>query len=406
MQKPIASSQQLTANSQQPIASSQQRTANGEQRTAGLYLHIPFCKQACSYCNFHFSTSLSNKDDLLKALHEEINQRSEYLESAELASIYFGGGTPSLLSAQEINSLLETIAALHQVSPDAEITIEANPDDLTSEKISALRDTSVNRLSIGIQSFYEDELKYMNRAHNAKEGIIALERAMQAGFKSLTMDLIYGTPFLTEQRWIESLHKVGDIGIPHLSAYQLTIEPKTALGHQINKGLSPAPNDDATVRQFEMLMDWAEASGYEHYEISNLARHGHRAIHNSNYWKGIPYLGIGPSAHSFNGREREWNIANNTLYIKGIIAGSAREGIETLTDKERYNEYVMTGLRTIDGVQLEKIRSFGQQYLDHFNTSAKLYLESKQLVLADERVTLTMEGKLFADRIAAELFMV
>lgn len=399
MQKPAVNSHQLTANIPQ-------RTANSERQTAGIYLHIPFCKQACSYCNFHFSTSLANKDELLQALHEEIKQRSEYFEGAELASIYFGGGTPSLLSAQEINSLLETIAALHPISADAEITLEANPDDLTAEKISVLRDTAINRLSIGIQSFYEDELTYMNRAHNAQEGLDALERAMQAGFKSLTMDLIYGTPFLTEQRWIESLNKVADIGIPHLSAYQLTIEPKTALGHQISKGLSPAPNDDATVRQFEMLMDWAEASGYEHYEISNLAKPGHRAMHNSNYWKGIPYLGIGPSAHSFNGREREWNVANNALYIKGIEAGSARDGIETLNNTERYNEYVMTGLRTVEGVEEKKLLQFGQDMMQDFKRIAEQYVTSGHMTYSEKDWKLTRKGRYFADRIASELFVV
>lgn len=383
-----------------------QPIANSKQPIAGIYIHIPFCKQACSYCNFHFSTSLANKDALLKALHEEIKQRREYLKGAELASIYFGGGTPSLLSAKEINSLIETIRAFHPVNPDAEITLEANPDDLTSEKITALRNTAINRLSIGIQSFYEDELKYMNRAHNAKEGVEALERAVQAGFKSLTMDLIYGTPFLTAQRWIKSLNKVVDIGIPHLSAYQLTIEPKTALGYQINKGLSPAPNDDTTVRQFEMLMDWAEASGYEHYEISNLAKPGHRAVHNSNYWKRIPYLGIGPSAHSFNGREREWNVAHNARYVSGIETGTAREGVEMLSETERYNEYVMTGFRTIEGVDLSHIAKYGEAYKGHFESSVVPFLESGQVVRIDDHWMLTRTGRCFADRIASELFMV
>lgn len=343
---------------------------------------------------------------MLIALHEELTLRQTYLDGTLIESIYFGGGTPSLLSAREINSLLDTIASSHPVSSDAEITLEANPDDLTSEKILALRDTSINRLSIGIQSFYEDELKYMNRAHTAQEGVDALERAMQAGFRSLTMDLIYGTPFLTEHRWRDSLNRVAHIGIPHLSAYQLTIESKTTLGHQIKKGLSPAPNDEATVRQFEMLMEWAEESGYEHYEISNLATRGHRAVHNSNYWKGISYLGIGPSAHSFNGREREWNLSNNTLYINGIEVGTAREDIETLTDKERYNEYVMTGLRTMEGVDTDYLTRFGQDYVDYFKTSVISYLESGQMKNIGGMLSLTREGRLFADRIASELFAV
>ncbi|HLF64772.1 MAG TPA: radical SAM family heme chaperone HemW [Saprospiraceae bacterium] len=404
MQTLKANGEWLTANSDLSKALSPE--ASSQKPVAGIYIHIPFCKQACSYCNFHFSTSLANKDALLIALHEELRLRLDYLAGADIESIYFGGGTPSLLSAKEIENLLEAISSLYTVTSNAEITLEANPDDLTSDKVWELKGTLVNRLSIGIQSFYDDELKYMNRAHTAKEGFAALERAKNAGFRSLTMDLIYGTPLLTEQRWIESLQRVADFGIPHLSAYQLTIEPKTVLAHQINKGISPAPNDEATVRQFEMLMDWAIDFEYEHYEISNLAKPGHRAVHNSNYWKGIPYLGIGPSAHSFNGREREWNIANNALYINGIAKGNARQGIETLTEKELYNEYMMTGLRTVEGVEIVKLSRYALHFQEHFMESVIPYLTQGKVRFTGGSWILTRTGKFLADRIASELFVV
>lgn len=371
---------------------------------AGIYLHIPFCRQACTYCNFHFSTQLQHKPALLDALLQEIRLRSDFLEHAPVRSVYFGGGTPSLLSAEEIRRIMDTITALHSVTADAEITLEANPDDLSQDDLDALRDTPVNRLSIGIQSFYDDELQYMHRLHHAAQGIASLERAMQAGFASLTMDLIYGTPLLTPQRWKDSLQRVADMGIPHLSAYQLTVEPKTALAHQIRTGESPAPDDENTVMQFDMLMDWADASGFAHYEISNLAKPGHRAIHNSNYWKGMSYIGIGPSAHSFNGCEREWNIANNARYIKAIKHGSARESSEVLSPADRYNEYVMTGLRTMEGVSESVVSEFGPEYYSHFIQCIAVSVAAGLVKMKTGSWALTRKGKHFADKIAAECF--
>lgn len=371
-----------------------------------IYIHIPFCKQACSYCNFHFSTSLQNKAALLQALEKELELRRDYLPDRQLSSVYFGGGTPSLLSVEELNSVIDKINTYFTIGPDAEITLEANPDDLTKDKVAQLQDTPVNRLSIGVQSFYDDELMYMNRAHNAVESMRALELVNAADFRSWTMDLIYGTPLLTEERWRESLERVADLGAPHLSAYQLTIEPKTVLAHQIRQGQSPAPDDAATAIQFEMLMDWADAAGYEHYEISNLAIPGHRAMHNSNYWKGQPYLGIGPSAHSFDGRQREWNISNNALYIKRIDTGSAREDSEILSIDERYNEYVMTGLRTIEGINEEQLIAFGANYHQHFIAGAETFIRDGLMQQTERGWALTRSGKLLADRIASELFFV
>ena len=343
---------------------------------------------------------------MLDALQQEIRLRSGYLDDLPLHSIYLGGGTPSLLTAEELNTLFQTIRAYVTVEPGAEITLEANPDDLTAEKISQLRDTPVNRLSIGIQSFYDDELRYMHRAHNVAEGLRALEAVSAAGFTSWTMDLIYGTPQLTEQRWAESLYRVTDLGAPHLSAYQLTVEPKTALAHQIRQGTSPAPDDNATAQQFGVLMDWAEHSGYDHYEISNLARPGKRAVHNSAYWQGSPYLGIGPSAHSFNGLRREWNISNNALYINSIANGSAREGFEVLTSDERYNEYVMTGLRTLEGIHSAELNTIGKEYAMHVTAGVQPFVDEGYVLKTASGWALTRSGRFIADKIASELFVV
>jgi oxygen-independent coproporphyrinogen-3 oxidase len=371
-----------------------------------LYIHIPFCKQACSYCNFHFSTSLGQKDAMLSALHDELRLRKDYLKGAALKSIYLGGGTPSILTSEELTKLFNVIEEHYRVEADAEITLEANPDDLTSEKIVELRDTPINRLSIGVQSFYDDELQYMNRAHNAKEAVASLEQVSRAGFKSWTADLIYGTPLMTDERWSENLARITSLGAPHLSAYQLTIENGTAIAHQIRQGLSSSPDDAATAAQFEALMDWADSSGYEHYEISNLAKPGHRAVHNSSYWQRTPYLGVGPSAHSFRDISREWNIANNALYIKSIATGSAQEGSETLTPDERFNEFIMTGLRTIEGISREGLLSFGDSYYAHFTAGVVEFIDTHQMQEVSGRWMLTKSGKMFADRIAAELFMV
>ena len=372
---------------------------------AGLYLHIPFCRQACHYCDFHFSTSLRLKEPLLCALLRELELRRDYLRGAELQSIYFGGGTPSVLEVEELERLLDKIFALHRVAPDAEITLEANPDDLSPEKCRRLAATPVNRLSIGIQSFHDEDLRFMNRAHDARQAHAALRAALDAGFENLTLDLIYGTPTLDDERWLDNLRQALSYGVPHLSCYSLTVEPRTALAAFIQQGKAPAPDEAAAARQFELLMDFAAAAGFEHYEISNFARPGFIARHNSAYWKGLPYLGIGPSAHSFDGRSRCWNIAHNPRYIRALERGELPAQTETLTPAQRYNEYVLTGLRTRWGCTLEGVRRFGEELPAHFLRAAEPHLRSGALLRRGECFALSRAGKLLADRIALDLFV-
>ena len=328
---------------------------------AGIYIHIPFCKQACVYCNFHFSTSLNMKEDMLAAIHAELELQKHYLESPAIETLYLGGGTPSLLTADEINKLTDHIATHYNIGTLKEYTIETNPDDLTHAYIQSLKNTPVNRFSIGVQSFFDADLRYMNRAHNAQEADYAIKAAQDAGFSNITIDLIYGTPGLTDNNWQHNLRQVDNLGIPHFSAYALTVEEKTALHHNIKAGKSQPVNPEQAAHQFEMLMDFAAQTGFEHYEISNLAKPGHRALHNTNYWLGVPYIGIGPSAHSFNGITRQWNIANNALYIKSLLADrKINFEQEILTTEQRLNEYIMTSLRTSWGLNLDKVtKEFG-----------------------------------------------
>ncbi len=378
---------------------------------SGLYLHIPFCKQACHYCNFHFSTSLKYKGEMVAALLREMEWRKDYLDGAALRSIYFGGGTPSLLSDEELQLIFEKIYKLFEVEPDAEITLEANPDDLMVAKLMALRQTPVNRLSIGIQSFFEADLRFMNRAHTAKEAKDCIENALSVGFQNLTVDLIYGAPTTPDTHWEANLQTVFDYQIPHVSCYALTVEPKTALDHFIKTGKTPAVDEEQAARQFETLMRLMRAQGYEHYEISNFAKPGHYARHNSSYWLGAPYLGIGPAAHSFNGSSRQWNIAHNANYLKTIAENHALGyyppqlfEIESLTPAQRYNEYIMTSLRTNWGCNVLHIKNIQEKFETYFLHHVQPYLRSG-LIINDKTVFfLTDQGRLLADKIATELF--
>ncbi len=376
---------------------------------SGLYLHIPFCKQACHYCNFHFSTTLKLRGEVLQAMEKELELTRDYLQGEKLESVYLGGGTPSLLTAAELDRLFKKIEALHDIAPDAEITLEANPDDLSEDKLKVLRDSPVNRLSIGVQSFAEADLQFMNRAHNAQEARACIEMAQKAGFNQLTIDLIYGSPTTSDVQWADNLRIAMQYDIPHLSAYCLTVEPKTALGHFVETGKAQPVDDEQAARQFEMLMAAARARGFEQYEISNFARNRQYARHNSSYWQGAPYLGIGPSAHSFNGaRTRRWNVANNALYIKALQTENPDlqtwSEQEVLTPEERYNEYVMTGLRTIWGVDLRKVAELGTHFSDYFLKVADPYLKNGTIRQEENQYVLTGSGKLLADRIAMELF--
>ena len=373
-----------------------------------IYFHIPFCKHACHYCDFHFSTSLKYKGELILALQKEIALRADYLTDKTIPSIYFGGGTPSLLTADDIQYLIAEVARHFQIANDAEITLEANPDDLDKAKVDALRHTPINRFSIGIQSFYEEDLRWMNRAHNASEAEASIKRVQDAGLENITADLIYGYPLLTNAKWTSNMRRLLDFDIPHISSYAMTIEEKTALAHFIRQGKTAPIQESQSAEQMNMLIDTLAGHGFEHYEISNFARNGQYAKHNTSYWQGRHYLGIGPSAHSFNGRSRSWNIANNARYIEGITTESPVYETEQLSDDDRFNEYVMTSLRTMWGIDLEKVKvDFGSDAVQHLRTHGTLFVEQQDVEWVQERFfRLTSKGKLIADFIASELFII
>ena len=372
---------------------------------AGIYLHIPFCKQACHYCNFHFSTSLKQKDLMVQSIIQEIALQKDYLGGAPLKSVYFGGGTPSLLTKKDLDEIFDTINKYHQLDKSVEITLEANPDDLSPEKLQQLAQTPINRLSIGTQSFFEEDLTWMNRAHTATEAHTCIQNAQAAGFDNLTIDLIYGTPTTNHDRWRQNIQKAIDLNIPHISCYCLTVEPDTALDHFVKKGTKAAVDEEKAAQQFEILMQQMEANGYEHYEISNFAKPDCHARHNSNYWLGAHYVGIGPSAHSFNGLSRQWNIAHNAKYIKALQTGKLPFEQEILSVEQQYNEYILTALRTKWGCQLKKIRTWGSSYEQYFLKSVEPYLQNDLVVETTGIYRLSKKGKLLADRIAMELFL-
>lgn len=373
---------------------------------AGIYIHIPFCRQACSYCNFHFSTSLANKTPLLVALGEEIGARAAELQGQTIETIYFGGGTPSLLSADEINTLCEIVRKNYNVAPVIELTLEANPDDLTADYLASLRDeTPVNRLSIGLQSFVANDLAFMNRAHDVAQARECLAEAQKKNFHNLSVDLIYGTPTLSDAAWRENLKVVFDLQIPHLSCYGLTVEEKTALAYKIEKKQLPALDEEKSARHFEILLAAIEENGYEQYEISNFCRPPQYAQHNTNYWKGANYIGIGPAAHSFDGQSRRWNIANNALYIKYLSAGEAYFEIETLSPANIFNEYMLTAFRTKWGVEKSRLAALPEAQQLHFQKEVQKHVRYKNIVENDAIFKLSDAGKLLADHIIADLFL-
>ena len=367
---------------------------------SGIYIHIPFCRQACHYCNFHFSTSLRYKNELIDALLKEIELQRRNFNDDAINTVYFGGGTPSLCSIEDINTIVTRLRAYFNIVSTAEITLEANPDDITAEKLEGWKHSGINRLSIGIQSFFEEDLAWMNRAHNASQAVDCLQLAIK-NFNNITVDLIYGSPGLTMDKWKQNVDTVLNLGIPHLSCYALTVEPKTPLDKMIRQAQSPPVDPDIQSEQFLLLMDWLERAGYEHYEISNFARPGHRSQHNSSYWQGKNYLGLGPSAHSFDGQARWWNIANNNKYIESINNGIVPFEKEILTAVQKKNEYTMISLRTAEGLGLLRFDEEGRQ---HLATRSQKYINEGYLLLADGFLKLTRRGKLLADGIAADLF--
>ena len=374
---------------------------------AGIYIHIPFCKQACNYCDFHFSTSLKMKSSFVAALLMEIELRKSVFENQSIESIYLGGGTPSLLNASELTLIFEKLASSFSISPDAEITLEANPDDLTFEKIQELKTTPVNRLSIGIQSFRDADLKFMNRAHTSSEALSSINMCKEAGFTNLTIDLIYGTPGMDENAWLENLQTAFKLNIPHISSYALTVEEKTALHYQILANKTPELDEQQSALQFEILMAEMKNNGYEQYEISNFCKPNSYSRHNSSYWKKDNYLGLGPSAHSFLGDKRLWNVSNNGKYIKSLEKGILPLQEECLTVRDRYNEYVMTSLRTKWGCSLQVIETdFSLEFANYFKEEIQSYVVQGYVNLDMEVYYLTESGKLLADRIASDLFKV
>ncbi len=373
-----------------------------------IYFHIPFCKQACHYCDFHFSTSLQYKEEMILALQKEVALRAQYLTDKTIRSIYFGGGTPSLLTAEEIEHLIGNVAKHFEIANDAEITLEANPDDLDKAKVQALRHTPINRFSIGIQSFYEEDLRWMNRAHHASEAEASIKRVQDAGFENITADLIYGYPLLTNAKWQSNMEKLLTFNIPHISSYAMTVEQKTALAHFIRIGKTAPMQEPQSAEQMNMLIDTLTENGFAHYEISNFAKNEQYAKHNTAYWQGRHYLGIGPSAHSFNGKSRSWNIANNIRYMEGIAIGKPVFETENLSREDQFNEYIMTSLRTMWGIDLEKIvRDFGTDSKQYLVSHIQYFIDQQEVELIQKRyLTLTVKGKLLADYIASELFIV
>lgn len=371
-----------------------------------IYLHIPFCKQACYYCDFHFSTSLSQKEAVVEAICQEIRLQKSYLKKTHISTIYFGGGTPSILDETSLETIFSTLHQTFTILPDAEITLEANPDDISVAKLAIFKKFGINRLSIGIQSFHEPHLKQMNRAHNAHEAETCVKLAQDAGIDNITIDLIYAIPAPDHQILYSDLAKVEALNLQHVSAYCLTIEPQTVFGKWTKQGKMPNIDDDFSAQQFSILVENLQRMGYEQYEISNFARNQHYSKHNTSYWKQEEYLGIGPSAHSFNGVSRQYNIANNTKYVQQIGTGIIPATLEILTKEDQINEYLLTGLRTIWGCKIEYLDSIlGSSFLDLQKSYLQPILRAGHLEIIEHTLKLTEAGKLFADRIASDLFV-
>lgn len=371
---------------------------------SGLYLHIPFCRQACTYCDFHFSTNLEKKAALVAAMCQEIKMRKEELQDKKLRSIYFGGGTPSVLALEELWKILDTIHSTFQAEKNAEVTFELNPEDAEAGYLAEIRKMGINRLSVGLQSFDDKELMWMNRIHSAQQSVQCIIDAQKAGFENISIDLIYGSRFQSEKSWKDTLKKVFDLGVPHISSYNLTIEGRTKLNNLLQKREEPEVDPDLSSRQFDMLMEETEGNGYEHYEISNFAKPGFMAVHNSNYWRGIPYMGVGPAAHSFNGLNRSFNIKSNAGYIQAIEGGKKFSEEEILSDMDRYNEYVLTRLRTSWGCDLDEIaEQFGHKYKEYFLKN--LHMHEQYIIREKSKIILNQKGKHFADGIASDLFL-
>jgi oxygen-independent coproporphyrinogen-3 oxidase len=393
-------------DSEQKINNFHNSSSLGRLGGAGLYIHIPFCKQACHYCDFHFSTSMKKKAEMVLALAKELQLRKKEFQKESVATIYFGGGTPSVLTPAEIRFLIDVIYENYTVEAAPEITLEANPDDLSEDRITAFAALGINRLSIGIQSFFEEDLNLMNRAHNSEEAQKCLEIATRY-FDNISLDLIYGIPGMTNERWRQNIETALSFGIPHISSYALTVEPKTALNKLIQTGKIASPNDEVAQEHFMILVETLQENGFVHYELSNFGKENYFSQNNSAYWLGKKYLGIGPSAHSYDGDSRSWNVSNNAMYLKAIQNNELPlpNEIEKLTLEDRYNEYVMTGLRTIWGVSILRIEEeFGIVFLNYLKKQSQKFIDDGLLSIDDGILKPTLKGKFLTDGIASDLF--
>lgn len=372
---------------------------------SGIYIHIPFCKQACSYCDFYFTTHLLNKNDFLNALHKEIEYRKNYVNGQTIETIYFGGGTPSQLSTSELHSIIVKIKDSFNLVNQPEITVESNPDNLTENYLLALKEIGVNRLSIGIQSFFDEDLELMNRAHKSEEAIGCVHTAREIGFNNISIDLIYGLPNSNLAKWQKNIKTAISLNPQHISAYNLTIEEGTPMAYSVAKNRVTLPSDEEIVAQHNLLVESLAKAGFEHYETSNFAKVGCRSKHNSSYWKGSHYLGLGPSAHSYNGTSRSWNIASTKKYVEAINNGEDFSETETLTEKDKINEFIMTGLRTIEGINLNHFeKNFGPAQLKGLIAASQNHIKKGFLEHSSNRLYITLSGKVLLDGITADLF--
>lgn len=372
---------------------------------AGLYIHIPYCKRKCSYCCFHFSTNLSTRKELVQALLKEIKTRSVELAKFQINTLYLGGGTPSLFEEDELDSIFSAIKSHYHLNSAAEISIETNPDDITPDYTNQLLNLGINRISIGVQSFFDEDLKWMNRAHTAKQSTMAIEIVKRAGFENISIDLMYGLPGLTQKRWQDNLLKLQKFEIPHFSAYSLTLEERTSLHHLVQNKKILIPEDDETICQMGHLLDFCEVNNYEAYEISNFCKNGFRSKHNSSYWEGIPYLGFGPSAHSYIDSKRSWNVSNNNEYIKALETDAPYSSFEKLSTTEHYNEYIMLQLRRIEGLDLNYIAIHFPDFLSTVESVLQKQIALKNIHQVNARYCLTRQGKTLADFVSSELFI-
>lgn len=372
---------------------------------AGIYIHIPFCKQACSYCNFHFSTKLGNKAVVLEAIHKEITLRSNYLKGERINSVYFGGGTPSLLEKKELEEILNTLRKNFILNEDIEYCLEANPDDISEPFLEWLKDSPINRLSIGVQSFQEADLLFMNRAHSKDEAINAIRDAQKFGFSNISIDLIFGSQTTTDEMWKQNLEIFFDLGVDHLSAYSSTIEEKTALMHRVRNGNVNELDEERNYRQYLILQEYIKKHGFEQYELSNYCKNGAYSKHNVSYWEGKKYLGIGPSAHSYNGISRQWNVSNNTIYVKNLNTDVPFYDLEKLSESDLYHEWLITSLRTKWGGQISKVKEyFSDEINRHFHRQLQ-YLNVDVVELNNDRIKVKSDHLFQSDEVVRQLML-